>query len=323
MAKELAKERFAKLAAQLEIPVLMAPMFLVSGPELVLEGCKAGVIGAFPLANARTLEDLERWMDRIVKELAAAREQNPDKRIGPWAVNLAVHRTNARLEEEKALIRKYQPPIVVTSLGSPDVVAGLVHEYGGLVFADVVNLKFAKKAAERGADGLILVCAGAGGHGGLLNPFAFMRAVREFWDGITILAGCISGGRDIAAARMLGADLVSMGTRFIAARESLASEDYRNMLIESTAEDILYTDVFSGVPGNYLIPSIRKAGLDPDRLPDKESFNWSRNHEQGPKPWKNIWSAGQGVGAIKRVQPVAELIEELKREYRSLQPPAV
>jgi nitronate monooxygenase len=227
------------------------------------------------------------------------------------------------LEEEKALIRKYQPPIVITSLGNPGLVTELVHDYGGLVFADVVNLNFARKAAERGADGLILVCNGAGGHGGQLNPFAFMNAVKEFWDGITILAGCISSGRDIAAAMMMGADLVSMGTRFIAAEESMVSPEYRNMLIESTIEDIIYTDVFSGVPGNYLIPSIRKAGLDPEHLPSKESFNWSRNHEQGPKPWKNIWSAGQGVGVVKRVQPVAELIAELKREYQLLQPPRV
>jgi nitronate monooxygenase len=317
------RENIANLVAQLEIPVLMAPMFLVSGPELVIAGCKEGVIGSFPLSNARTLEDLEGWMDRIVKELAAAREQNPEKRIAPWAVNLAVHRTNIRLEEEKALIRKYQPPIVITSLGNPGLVTELVHDYGGLVFADVVNLNFARKAAERGADGLILVCNGAGGHGGQLNPFAFMNAVKEFWDGITILAGCISSGRDIAAAMMMGADLVSMGTRFIAAEESMVSPEYRNMLIESTIEDIIYTDVFSGVPGNYLIPSIRKAGLDPEHLPSKESFNWSRNHEQGPKPWKNIWSAGQGVGVVKRVQPVAELIAELKREYQLLQPPRV
>lgn len=319
----MAKDRFANLAAQLEIPVLMAPMFLVSGPELVLAGCMEGVIGSFPLSNARTIEDLERWMDRIVKELAAARAQHPEKRIGPWGVNLAVHRTNARLEEEKALIRKYQPPIVITSLGNPGLVTELVHDYGGLVFADVINVNFARKAAERGADGLILVCNGAGGHGGQLNPFAFMNAVKEFWDGITILAGCISSGRDIAAAVMMGADLVSMGTRFIAAAESMAHPEYRNMLIESTIEDVMYTDVFSGVHGNYLIPSIRKAGLDPDHLPPKESFNWSRNHEQGPKPWKDIWSAGQGVGAIKEIQSAAEVIAELKSEYRLLLPSGV
>lgn len=305
----------ASINSQLEIPVIMAPMFLVSGPDLVIAGCKAGIVGSFPLSNARTLEDLEKWMTRITGELMEARNKDPASKIAPWAVNVAVHRTNRRLEEEIEIIRKFKPPIVITSLGDPSRAADIVHEYGGILLADVVTLTHARKAAQRGADGLILVCSGAGGHGGTINPFAFIGEVRTFWDGITILAGSISNGRDTLAAKVLGADFAYMGTRFIAAAESLAGRDYQNMLIESTVDDILYTDVFSGVPANYLIPSIRRAGYEPDRLPTRESFDWSRTKENGPKPWKDIWSAGHSVGRIRKVQPTAEIVSELKEEY--------
>jgi len=306
------------ITSQLELPVIISPMFLVSSIEMVIEGCKAGVIGSFPLANARTIGDLEYWMERITNGLAAAKTQEPTKKIAPWAVNLIVHRTNARLETELDLIKKYQPPIVITSLGNPSHAVKHVHEYGGLVFTDVVNLVHARKAAERGADGLILVCNGAGGHAGTYNPFAFIHAVKEFWNGVTILAGGISSGRDMLAAKILGADLAYMGTRFLAAKESLASRDYRKILIESNAEDIISTDVFSGVHANYLIPSLRRVGIDPTRLPTKESFNLSKANTNGLKAWKDIWSAGHGVGAIKKEETVAEIINQLKQEYIDL-----
>lgn len=305
-----------QISTQIELPVIVAPMFLVSGPEMVIETCMSGIIGSFPLANARTLEDLEVWMSRISQELDSERKIDPERRIAPWAINLVVHRTNKRYEMDLEMIRKYQPPIVITSLGDPSRVVSLVHEYGGLVFSDVINLVHARKAIQGGTDGLILVCTGAGGHAGTLNPFAFIAAVKEFWDGMTILAGGISNGCDIVAAQMLGADFVYMGTRFIACSESLAKEEYKEMVIESTLEDIIYTDALSGVNANYLIPSIRKAGLNPDQLQKNESFNWSTSTEKGIKPWKDIWSAGHGVGMIKQIESIAEVVESLKTEYQ-------
>ena len=308
----------SRIASQLELPVITAPMFLVSGPELVIEACKAGVIGSFPLANARTVEDLDVWMNRITVELERTARIEPERKIAPWAVNLVVHRSNKRYEEDLDFIRKYQPPIVITSLGDPSPVVSMVHEYGGLVFSDVINLVHAKKAIQGGTDGLILVCNGAGGHAGTLNPFAFIAAIKEFWNGITILSGGISSGRDIVAAQVLGADLVYMGTRFIATNESMAKSEYREMLIQSTIEDLIYTDALSGIKANYLIPSIRKAGLDPEQLQKKESFDWSKSTNQGQKAWKDIWSAGQGVGAIKKTESVAEVVEALKTEYHQV-----
>lgn len=307
------------IKSQIELPIIISPMFLVSSVEMVIEGCKAGVIGSFPLANARTLEDLDNWMIRITEGLSAARSNEPTRKIAPWAVNLAVHRTNTRFENELEVIRKYKPPIVITSLGDPSRVADIVHEYGGLVFSDVVNLVHARKAAERGTDGLILVCNGAGGHAGTYNPFAFIHAVKEFWDGITILAGGISTGRDILAAKILGADLVYMGTRFLASTESLAISEYQRILFESSIEDIIYTDVFSGVNANYLMPSLQRVGINPQQLPTKESFNWSKANDNGTaKAWKDIWSAGHGVGAIKKEETIAEIIDILKQEYLDL-----
>lgn len=316
------KERFSSnISTQLELPVMTAPMFLVSSPELVIEACKAGIIGSFPLANARTTEDLDVWMSKITEELKKIRTEEPNRRIGPWAVNVVVHRTNKRLEEDYHFIKTYQPPIVITSLGNPQEVVRIVHEYGGLVFSDVINLVHAKKAIDGGTDGLILVCNGAGGHAGTFNPFAFIAAVKEFWDGIIILSGSISNGRDIVAAQILGADLVYMGTRFIATNESLANSDYREMLIQSTLEDLIYTDAISGVYANYLIPSIQSAGFDPEKLKKKESFDWSEHDGNKAKAWKDIWSAGQGVSVIKQIESVAEVIETLKREYHLVNQP--
>ncbi len=315
--RKMAKNLLADIVNQTTLPIIAAPMFLVSNPEMVIEGCKAGIIGSFPLLNARTAEVLDNWMERIIAELKKAKADDPEQRIAPWAVNLIVHRTNKRYEEDLELIKKHQPPIVITSLGNPSSVVSIVHEYGGLVFSDVINLTHARKAAQTGVDGLILVCNGAGGHAGTINPIAFTGAVKEFWDGITILAGCISHGQDILAAQALGADFAYMGTRFIATSESMASEEYQHMLAESTFEDLIYTDAFSGVKANYLIPSIKKAGLNPDDLVKKEAmdFSYSQVNQSDAKAWKNIWSAGQGVGGIKETAPIAQVVQQLRTEY--------
>ncbi|SDP24984.1 nitronate monooxygenase [Paenibacillus sp. yr247] len=312
----MSTNHLSHITEQMTLPVIAAPMFLISGPEMVIECCKTGIIGSFPLLNARTTDILDEWMKRISEELAAAKSKDPERRIAPWAVNLIVHKTNTRYGSDVELIKKYQPPIVITSLGAPGPIVELVHQYGGLVFSDVSTLTHARKAAQTGVDGLILVCQGAGGHAGTINPFAFMGGVREFWEGPVILAGCITTGQDIFAAAALGADFAYMGTRFIAASEGLASENYRNMLIESTSDDIIYTDAFSGVKGNFLIRSIRKAGLDPEKLEKKESVNVAHLNHNENKAWKVIWSAGQGVNAIKRVMPVADLVEELRQEFK-------
>lgn len=314
--KIMTKEKLGKLLEQVELPVISAPMFLVSGPDLVIETCKNGVIGSFPLLNARTDDILEEWLITIKKELQKAKHSQTGAKIAPWAVNLIVHRSNHRLEKQMELIKKYQPPIVITSLGNPQGVVEIVQSYGGLVFSDVATLRHAKKAASLGVDGLILVCSGAGGHGGELNPFAFMGAVRKFWNGITCIAGCVTSGRDVLAVRALGADFAYMGTRFIPAEESMASFEYKKMVIESTSDDIIYTDAFSGVKGNYLIPSIKKAGIDPGNIPGKGSLDFSSREGPQAKPWKDIWSAGQGVNSIDKISPVSEIIELLRKEYR-------
>ena len=303
------------LSNQLSLPVINAPMFLVSSPDMVIESCKNGIIGTFPLLNARTSDLLENWMTHISKELKKTREENPSSKIAPWGVNLIVHRTNKRFEEDLELIKKYEPPIVITSLGNPSDVAKIVHGYGGLVFSDVISLDHARKAAKTGIDGLILVCSGAGGHGGTLNPFAFLKAVKELWDGITILAGAVSTGEEILAAKIIGADLVYMGTRFIATLESSASDEYRQMLIESTLEDLVYTDAISGIKGNYLLPSLQKAGFDIENLMKKDAVDLSFS-ESKAKAWKDIWSAGQGVGSIKKISTIKEVVDELKAEYQ-------
>lgn len=301
------------LADQLKLPVIVSPMFLVSSPEMVISTCNEGVIGTFPSLNARTLDDLEKWMQRISDATTATKATEPQQQIAPWAIAIVLGHlqgaTNERLQGEIALIKKYQPPIVITALGDPSKVVEIVHAYGGLVLSDVTTLAHARKAARAGVDGLILVCAGAGGHAGTLNSFAFVHAVREFWDGLVILAGGISSGNQIHAAEILDVDLVYMGTRFIASTESMASAAFKSMLIDSTLEDLVYTPYFSGIPANWLKPSIRNAGLDPDHLTEVESM------QGGKKRWKDIWSAGQGVGRTKKIQHVAEIIAELQQEY--------
>ncbi|MEH7097744.1 NAD(P)H-dependent flavin oxidoreductase [Neobacillus vireti] len=302
---------------QLRLPAISAPMFLVSGPELVKACCLNGVIGSFPAPNARPIEVLDQWMGQLNEELEEARTVDPNRKIAPWAMNMVVHSSYSRLQDELNLIKKHKPQLVITSLGSPKHVVEIVHEYGGLVFSDVSDLKFAKKAAEAGVDGLILVASGAGGHAGQINSFAFVDMVRSFWDGIIILAGSISTGKGILAAQAAGADLAYMGTRFIVASESMANVEYKEMLVEATQEDLILTDAFSGVKANMLIPSIKKAGLDPGQLVKKDQVNFDdMQKETNAKAWKDIWSAGHGVGAIDRIESAAAIINQLESEYK-------
>jgi nitronate monooxygenase len=304
MSQNLPAEWIARLA----LPVIAAPMFLVSGPDLVLACCRAGVIGAFPAPNARTIDDLDAWLKRVTEGLAAA------PGAAPYALNMIVHSTYPRLGAELELVQRYRPPLVITALGSPRHVVETVHAYGGRVFADVANVKFARKAAEAGVDGLILVAAGAGGHVGPLAAFAFLPEVRAFWKGAIVLAGAISDGRAVRAAEILGADLAYVGTRFIAAQESLASCDYKAMLIRTGAEDIVLTNAVTGVNANFVAESLVKAGFDLKNLTPRKIDFQSDPHDDA-KAWKHIWSAGQGVGAIAAVEPAAAIIARLKREY--------
>ena len=301
---------------QLRLPVISAPMFLVSGPELVKNCCLNGVIGSFPAPNARPIEILDEWMEQLNKDLEKARIEDPNRKIAPWAMNMVVHSSYSRLQDELALIKKHKPQLVITSLGSPKHVVDIVHEYGGLVFSDVSDIKFAKKAAEAGVDGLILVASGAGGHAGGINSFAFVDMVRSFWDGLIILAGAISTGKGILAAQAAGADLAYMGTRFIVATESMANNEYREMLVAASQEDIVLTDAFSGVSANMLKPSIVKAGLDPEQLVKKNKVDFDdMQKETNAKAWRDIWSAGHGVGAIDKIESAAAIIEQLEKEY--------
>ncbi len=305
----------AQLKERLKLPIFAAPMFLVSGPDMVIEACRAGVIGAFPSLNARPLEVLEEWLQRISRELAAAEQDKPGT-IAPWAVNLIVHRSNKRLAEDLELTVRYQAPMVISSLGSPRLVREEVHSYGGLLYCDVNSLFYARKAADAGADGLILVAAGAGGHTGMITPFAFVAEVRKFFDGPIVLAGGISSGADVAAAIAMGADFAYVGTRFIAARESLASDHYKQMLVDSGADDLVLTAYFTGVPANYLKTSVEQAGIDPEELNRANPDIQFDNEEKRSRAWRDIWSAGQGVGSVERVQSTAELVAELERGYR-------
>jgi nitronate monooxygenase len=302
----------ARLAA-LRVPMMAAPMFLVSGPELVLAACRAGIAGAFPAPNARTLEDLDAWMRRIVEALEAGQAEDQQ---GPWVLNLVTHSSYDRLPAELELLSRYRPPVVVTALGSPAPVVETVHAYGGLVLADVNSIALARKAAAVGVDGLILVCAGAGGHTGRISPFAFVPAVREFFDGIIVLAGAVSTGAAVRAAELLGADLVSVGTPFIATRESLAPQDYRDMLARASLEDLVLTKALTGAEAYYLRESLLAMGLDPANLADAAQMDLSGGGAK-VRAWKHVWSAGQGVGLVRGTEPVATLVERYEREYRA------
>ena len=301
----------------ISIPVIGAPLFLISVPDLVIAQCKAGIIGSFPALNARPQHVLEEWIVRIKTELKEYQEQNPDKKIAPFAVNQICHGSNDRLQGDMEICVKHKVPIIITSLRPPAEVVEAAHSYGGLVFHDVINVRHAKKAADMGVDGLILVCAGAGGHAGALSPFALLREVKAWFDGTIILSGSIGDGYSVASALALGADFAYLGTRFIATHEANAEPEYKQMLIESSANDIVYSNLFTGVLGNYLKPSIQNSGLDPDNLPtaDKSAMNFGSGGNTDSKAWKDIWGSGQGIGLIEDAPTVEELVNRLKNEF--------
>ena len=301
----------------LSIPIIGSPLFLVSGPELVIAQCKAGIIGSFPALNARPQHVLGEWIVRIKTELAEYQAQNPDKKVAPFAVNQICHGSNDRLMDDMASCVEHEVPIIITSLRPPAELVEAAHSYGGLVYHDVINVRHAKKAAEQGVDGLILVCAGAGGHAGALSPFALLREVKEWFDGTVILSGSIGDGFSVASSLALGADFAYMGTRFIATKEANADQGYKEMLIESAADDIVYSNLFTGVSGNYLKPSIKNAGLDPDNLTeaDKSAMNFGSGGNTDAKAWKDIWGSGQGIGGIKDDPSVGDLVERIIEEY--------
>ena len=309
------------------VPVIGAPLFTVSYPELVLAQCKAGVVGSFPALNARPEEKLSEWLTMMKKELDDYRVENPDAVIAPFAVNQICHHSNNRLEHDMEVCVEHEVPIVITSLRAPKFVVDAVHSYGGAVMHDVINIRHAKKAIDEGADGLILVCAGAGGHAGALSPFALVREVREFFDGPVALSGSISHGASILSAQAMGADFAYIGTRFIATQEANASQGYKDMIVESSAKDIMYSPTFTGVHGNYLRPSVVNAGLDPENLPyaDKNDMNFGSSGKdmdksiaQGDnqkKAWKDIWGSGQGIGNLHDVPTVMDAVDALVEEY--------
>ncbi|MCU6618992.1 NAD(P)H-dependent flavin oxidoreductase [Achromobacter mucicolens] len=304
------------LRDQIRLPVIGAPMFLVSGPQLVVAQCAAGIIGTFPSLNARPQEQLHAWITRIEDGLAARRLAAPSEKVAPYGVNLIVHPSNPRWQGDLAICAERRVPLLITSLHAPEAVVKVAHAYGGLVFHDVTNVRHAKRALDAGADGLILVAAGAGGHAGQINPIALVNEIRAFYDGPLALSGCISHGKDILAAQVLGCDFAYMGTRFIATQESLAGDAYREMVMAAQAADVTYTPYFSGVPANYLSESILAAGLDPVVLASNgvvPPANMDKSSR--PKAWKDVWSAGQGVGAVQEVLAVAELVAQLEGEY--------
>jgi len=310
-------ERARELAARLStrLPVFAAPMFLVSGPELVIASCRAGIIGAFPSHNARTPRQTGEWMESINAALDAERAAHPDAVVAPWCVNLVTHSTNTRLRDDLDLVVKYRPPVVVTALGSPKPALEAVRSYGGIVIADVVNMTLARKAVAAGVDGVACVSAGAGGHTGFLSPFAFIAAVRAEFDGLIVVGGGIADGRAVAGAIVAGADFVYMGTRFIPAAESIAAPEYKQMVVASGVDDLVVSAAITGTPASWLKPSLRAAGLDPDALPDKPNRDYDTANSEARR-WKTIWSAGQGVGASRSIEPVAAIVAQLDREYR-------
>ncbi|MBP7649888.1 MAG: nitronate monooxygenase [Phenylobacterium sp.] len=305
------------LSERLRIPVIASPLFIISGPELVIAQCKAGIVGSFPALNARPVSQLDEWLAQITEELADWDRKNPDRLSAPFAVNQIVHKSNNRLEEDVELAVKYRVPITITSLGAQQSVNDAIHSYGGIVLHDVINARFARKAVEKGADGLIPVAAGAGGHAGGLSPFALIQELREWFDGPIALSGAIANGRAILGAQAMGADLAYIGSAFIATEEARAVQGYKDMIVESSGEDIVYSSLFTGVHGNYLRPSIARAGLDPDNLPhgDPSKMNFGSGGNTEAKAWKDIWGCGQGIGAVKSIPTAGELVDRLAAEY--------
>ena len=307
------------LSQRLRLPVIASPLFIISGPDLVIAQCKAGVVGSFPSLNARPISQLDEWLARITEELADWDRKNPDQPSAPFAVNQIVHKTNNRLEEDVALCKKYKVPLVITSLGANVDMNAEIHSWGGVILHDVINDKFARKAIEKGADGLIPVAAGAGGHAGGLSPFALMQELRQWFDGPIALSGSIACGRSILAAQAMGADLAYMGSAFIATKEANAVQGYKDMIVESSGEDIVYSNLFTGVHGNYLRPSIERAGLDPDNLPqaDPSKMNFGSGGNTEAKAWKDIWGCGQGIGVLNDIPSTADFVDRLAAEYET------
>jgi len=302
--------------ANLPLPIIGSPLFIISNPKLVIAQCKAGVVGSMPALNARPASQLEDWLAEITEELAAYNKANPDKPAAPFAINQIVHKSNDRLEHDMEMVVKYKVPIVITSLGARTDVNDAVHSYGGVTLHDVINNTFAKKAIEKGADGIIAVAAGAGGHAGVKSPFALIHEIRQWFDGPVALSGSIATGGAVLAAQAMGADFGYIGTAFIATHEARASDEYKKAIVEGNSDDIVYSNLFTGVHGNYLAPSIRAAGMDPENLPegDLKTMNFGGG-ESAKKAWKDIWGSGQGIGAITEVTSAAAFVEKLKREY--------
>ncbi|NRA65456.1 MAG: nitronate monooxygenase [Pseudobacteriovorax sp.] len=309
---------FAAIKKRLRLPLVGAPMFIVSGPELVLAQCKSGIIGSFPALNARPQSELTVWLKRIKQELADYDDKNPDQPSAPYAVNQIVHKSNNRLDEDVADCVEHKVPIVITSLGARTDVNDAIHSYGGLVFHDVINNKFAKKAIDKGADGLIAVAAGAGGHAGTLSPLVLIAEIREWFDGPLFLSGGMSTGASILAAEAMGADCAYMGSAFIATHEANAVSGYKDALVQNSSQDIVYTNLFTGVHGNYLKPSIVAAGLDPDNLPesDPSKMNFGSSGDSEAKAWRDIWGCGQGIGPIKSIESVSNYIARIESQYQ-------
>jgi nitronate monooxygenase len=303
----------------LRLPVIGSPLFIISGPELVIAQCKAGVVGAFPALNARPASQLDEWLHQITEELAAHNRAHPDRPAAPYAVNQIVHKSNNRLEEDLAICAKWQVPITITSLGAREELNQAVHNWGGITLHDVIDDRFARKAVEKGADGLIPVAAGAGGHAGVTSPFALVQEIRQWFDGPVALSGAIAHGRSVLSAQAMGADLAYIGSAFIATNEARAADGYKDNIVEARAADIVYSSLFTGVHGNYLRQSIVNAGMDPDNLPDGDisTMNFGSGGNTEAKAWKDIWGSGQGIGAVKAVKSVAEFVDQLETEYRA------
>jgi nitronate monooxygenase len=304
---------------KLRLPVIGSPLFIVSGPDLVIAQCKAGVVGSFPALNARPQAQLDEWLHQITEELAAHNRDHPDRPAAPYAVNQIVHKSNNRLQEDIATCAKWQVPITITSLGAQEELNKAVHSWGGIVLHDVINDRFSRKAIEKGADGLIPVAAGAGGHAGVISPFALMQEIRQWFDGPVALSGSIACGASILSAQAMGADLAYIGSAFIATKEANAVDAYKQNIVEAKAADIVYSSLFTGVSGNYLRQSIERAGMDPNNLPDGDisTMDFGSGGNSEAKAWKDIWGSGQGIGAVEAVTTVAEMVDRLEAEYRA------
>ncbi len=309
--------KLPKALQNLSLPVIGSPLFIISNPKLVIEQCKAGIVGSMPALNARPASQVDEWLHEITEGLAAHDKAHPERPAAPYAINQIVHKSNDRLEHDMAAVVKWKVPVIITSLGARTDVNDAVHSYGGIVLHDIINNTFAKKAIEKGADGLIAVAAGAGGHAGIKSPFALVQEIRQWFDGPVALSGAIANGGAVLAAQAMGADFAYIGSAFIATHEARASEDYKHAIVQGSSDDIVYSSLFTGVHGNYLKASVRAAGLDPDNLPESDPSKMSFGGGEGSKPkaWKEIWGSGQGIGAVTEVTSTANLVARLKREY--------